>query len=76
MTSFIKELMSNSGLVSSSRFINVAGAITGSLLLAYDVYSHGKLDSTAFGIYLTYCGGVYAAGKGISALNKNDGEIK
>jgi hypothetical protein len=74
---FIQDLMSNSGVVSSARVINVTGAVVGAGLIIVDVYQRGSLDATNFGIYLDYCGGVYNIGKGISAVgNKVDGDSK
>jgi hypothetical protein len=75
--SFIKDLMSNSGVVSSARVINITGAVVGAGLIIVDVYQRGSLYATNFGIYLAYCGGVYTIGKGISAVgNKVDGDSK
>jgi len=75
--SFIKDLMSNSGVVSSARVINVTGAVVGAGLIIADITQRGMLDATNFGIYLAYCGGVYTIGKGISAVgNKIDGDSK
>ena len=69
--------MSNSGVVSSARVINITGAVVGAGLIIVDVYQRGSLDATNFGIYLAYCGGVYTIGKGISAVgNKVDGDSK
>ena len=75
--SFIKDLMSNSGVVSSARVINITGAVVGAGLIVADAAQRGMLDATNFGIYLAYCGGVYTIGKGISAVgNKHEAESK
>jgi uncharacterized membrane protein len=75
--SFIKDLMSNSGVVSSARVINITGAVVGAGLIIADIAQRGMLDATNFGIYLAYCGGVYTIGKGISAVgHKYEAESK
>jgi hypothetical protein len=72
--SFIKDLMGNSGVISSARVINVIGAVVGAGLIIADVVQRSSLDATNFGIYLAYCGGVYTIGKGISAVNHKHDE--
>jgi hypothetical protein len=62
MINWLKEMLNSSSNVSSSRVINFIGAISGTLLLAYDTYLKG-LSPEAFGLYLAYCGGVYVLGK-------------
>lgn len=68
MLNYLKEMLSTNSNKSSARLINFMGALLGAGLLAYDTATHGKLDSTNFGLYLAYCGGVYTLGK---AIGKN-----
>jgi hypothetical protein len=63
----LRELLNPNSDVSSSRFINLGGWVTGTLLLAYEAYLHG-LDVGVFGVYLAYCGGVYGVGVATSAV--------
>lgn len=66
MIEYIKGMLSNDSDKSSTRVINFMGAILGAGLLAYDTATHGRLDSTNFGLFLGYCGGVYSIGKALS----------
>ena len=68
MLKYIQEMLSSNSNKSSARLINFMGAILGAGLLAYDTGIHGALDSTNFGLFLGYCGGVYTLGK---AIDKN-----
>lgn len=68
MLDYIKDMLSANSNKSSARLINFMGALLGAGLLAYDTATHGKLDSTNFGLFLGYCGGVYTLGK---AIGKN-----
>lgn len=63
MIQYLKEMLSNDSNKSSARAINFMGALLGASLLAYDTYAHGKLDSTNFGLFLTYCGMGYGTSK-------------
>lgn len=65
MIEYLKEMLSSNSNKSSARLINFMGALLGACLLAYDTATHGKLDSTNFGLFLGYCGGVYTLGKAI-----------
>jgi len=73
---FIRDLLNSKGAISSARAINITGAITGFMLLTFDTLKSGNLDSTAFGIYLAYCAGVYATGKGLATISHTKEEIK
>ena len=66
---WFKQIVSSNSAVSSARLINITGAITGFLLIMFDTLKSGTLDNTAFGIYLAYCAGVYATGKGLAAID-------
>ena len=70
---WFKQIVSSHSAVSSARLINITGAITGFLLIMFDTLKSGTLDNTAFGIYLAYCAGVYATGKGLSTIEKSRG---
>jgi hypothetical protein len=70
---FIRDLLNSKGAISSARLINITGAVTGFLLIMFDTLKSGTLDNTAFGIYLAYCAGVYATGKGLATIEKSRG---
>lgn len=73
MTEWVKSLLSTDSNKSSARVINILGAITGTILLAYETYLHG-LHVDVFGVYLAYCGGVYVGGKYLD--NKGDTNVQ
>ena len=62
MIKWLNDILSIDNNKSSARVINFIGAITGTMLLAYQTYLHG-LSVDVFGVYLAYCGGVYVGGK-------------
>lgn len=68
MLNYLNEMLSSESNKSSARLINFMGAVLASMLLAYDTFIRGNLDSTNFGLFLGYCGGVYTLGK---AIGKN-----
>lgn len=70
---FLNKLISKDDTVSSARFINVLGAFTGFVLIITDTALSGALSATHLTIYLSYCGGVYAASKTLTVIdNKNN----
>lgn len=71
MFSYIKSMLSNDSNKSSARLINFMGALLGAGLLAYDTAIHGKLDSTNFGLFLSYCGLGYGISKGLDKVGNN-----
>lgn len=73
MKEYIKSMLSSNSNKSSARLINFIGAILASCLLAYDTAVRNGLDSTNFGLFLGYCGGVYTLGK---AIGKNSNQEK
>ena len=68
MLEYLKQMLSSDSNKSSARMINFMGAILGASLLAYDTATHGKLDSTNFGIFLGYCGTGFVASKALDKV--------
>lgn len=68
MINWLKEMLNSSSSVSSSRVINFLGAIVGAILLVYETYLRA-LSPELFGIYMTYCGGIYIGGKYLGGKN-------
>jgi len=59
-----KEILTDEGQISSSRIINVLGAITLTVVLVYKyIYIGDDLSAEVLGIYAGYCAGVYGVGK-------------
>ena len=73
MNKFIKNILQDKGDVSSSRLINLLGAIVGSVLLLYHGLWLNSLSYDTLGVFLGYCGGVYAAGKYVSRKYSSEG---
>jgi hypothetical protein len=65
MKDFIISLISSESVLSSTRFINVFGAISSTGLLIFDAQARGQLDPTNFGLFLAYCAGAYGLGKAL-----------
>lgn len=65
MIEYLKEMLSTNSNKSSSRLINLMGALVGAILLIGDTFYKSGLDNTNFGLFLGYCGGVYTLGKAI-----------
>ena len=68
MIEWFKNMLQNDSVVSSARFINVAGFFTATGLMVHDVILRGMMDSTNFGMYLAYCAGVYGVSKGLDMV--------
>ena len=65
MINILKELITDDGALSSARFINLIGAVTGTGVIVYFAYLT-TLNTEMFGAYLAYCAGVYGMGKYIT----------
>lgn len=68
----LKQIVSDGSDVSSARIINIMGAVTGTALITYHGIWLDTLTYDVFGVYLAYCGGVYAAGKYVSRRYNDD----
>ena len=68
MLEYLKSMLSNDSNKSSARVINFMGAVLGASLIAYDTAIHGKLDSTNFGLFLSYCGLGYGISKSLDKV--------
>ena len=56
---------------SSARLINLIGFVVGAIVIMYDTYTNG-LKVEAYGVFMSYCGGVYYGGK---YLDKKDSDV-
>lgn len=59
----LRELVTDSGQISSGRAINIGGFITGTILLLYHGLWLNTLNYDVFGIYMAYAAGVYGTSK-------------
>lgn len=73
MIEWIKSILSTDTNKSSARVINFIGALSGTILVAYQTYLH-ELSADILGVYLAYCGGVYVGGKYLD--NKGDANVQ
>ncbi len=56
-------LISTKSSTSSSRAINLLGAVISSFVVVYQCVILHTINYEIFGLYLAYCGGVYGVGK-------------
>ena len=75
MIEYLKNMLQNDSVISSARFINVAGFFTATGLMIHDTILRGLLDSTNFGMYLAYCAGVYGVSKGLDKIQGKDNAV-
>ena len=64
----LKSILSNEGVISSARVINIGGFITSTALMVMDFFEKNGLDTANFIAYLTYCAGGFAVSKGLDYL--------
>lgn len=60
---WLSRLVSDKSDTSSTRVINILGAVTGTILMLYHGIWLDTLTYDVFGVYLAYCGGAYVMGK-------------
>lgn len=77
MQELVKSMLTNGGVISSARVINVLGFFTATGLIAYDTYLRVALDNVNFTAYLTYCAGGFAVSKTLDYLqDKKDKNVQ
>ena len=70
MLQYLKNMVSSDATVSSARVINISGFVTSTGLMIADFSAKNALDTTNFGLYLTYCAGGFVASKALDYFKK------
>lgn len=72
MNNILADLIRPNSNKSSSRAINIVGAITATAILIFDTVMRGMASPELLGVYLAYCAGTY----GLHRVTAKTTEIK